>query len=585
MVMDSMKNADAAALPTSSPVSSPDHKILAVVLHGYTFTPEHMSPVIRVIEETVASVSFLVPRLPLDLFSTVDPVQIARDVIVLIEKQISFRDGQGWKPFEEILLIGHSLGALLARKIYLLAGPESSEARFEDSGDKELCEGKSWFPLIKRIVLLAGMNRGWSLTHHLHISRMISLKIGTFFGDIALAVTGRRYMIFHIRRGAPFITELRMQWLALHKTKTSKSQALALTVQLLGTIDDLVAPTDNIDLVTGRDFIYLDVPFSGHANVIEMDISAAGQIRREVFQQALVEDPEVLARRNLVPEDLGLFEARRHVTDVIFVIHGIRDVGYWTQKIARRVEALGNAPPKIYASETSSYGYFAMFPFLLPSRRREKVQWLMDQYVEAKSLYPDARFSFVGHSNGTYLLANALEGYRACRFQRVVFAGSVVRTDYDWTAVIRRGQIQAILNYVATADWVVACFPGALETLNLQDLGSAGHNGFKDASPGVFQCRYIPGAHGAALTENNWDEIARFIISSNPQGSATSDLANQQNGFVVFLGRIAPLVWLIVILLLFSIGRLLWGLDGHEPIRTLIVVAYLWIIWQIFTRV
>ena len=68
---------------------------------------------------------------------------------------------------------------------------------------------------------------------------------------------------------------------------------------------------------------------------------------------------------------------RDDVKHVIFVIHGIRDVGYWTNKIARRVQDIARtaAPPKVYAPETSNYGYFAMFPFLLPARRREKVEW------------------------------------------------------------------------------------------------------------------------------------------------------------------------------------------------------------------
>jgi hypothetical protein len=90
---------------------------------------------------------------------------------------------------------------------------------------------------------------------------------------------------------------------------------------------------------------------------------------------------------------------------------------------------------------------------------------------------------------------------------------------------------------------------------------------------------------GAALTENNWNDIGRFITSNNPQGSTTPDFANRQNRFVVFLGMIAPLVWLIVILILFSIGRLLYGLDGNEPIRTMLVVVYLWAIWQVLTKV
>jgi hypothetical protein len=574
------------AVAISQP-SDEGHKVLAVLLHGYTHTPAHMSFVAQVTKETVPNAHIFMPRLPLGRFSTVDPVQIARDVIVQIDRQISFRETQGWEPFKEILLVGHSCGALLARKIYVLAGPESWEARFEDSRDDHLSEEKAWFPLIKRIVLLAGMNRGWSLTHHLSIPRMFVLKAGTIFADL-LALTGTQFMISRIRRGAPFIIELRLQWLALRKTKTLKSQNLALTIQLLGTIDDLVAPSDNIDLSTGRDFLYLDVPLSGHANVVEMDGSEAGKARRKAFQEALSEAPEALAPKNIVPEDIGLYE-RRHddVRNVIFVLHGIRDFGYWTQKIARKVQALAldNAPPKIYATETSSYGYFAMFPFLLPPRRREKVEWLMDKYVEAKSLYPEARFSFVGHSNGTYLLANALKGYRACRFQRIVFAGSVVRTDYDWTTLIERGQVEAVLNYVATRDIIVACFPGALEILNLQDLGSAGHNGFNDSSPRVYQFKYIYGGHGAALTETNWNDIAGFITSDTPLASTVSGRAERQSRWVVFMGRVAPLVWCVIGALLAVPALALWLLNHHEPFRTLIVLAYLWIIWKILTRV
>ena len=57
----------------------------------------------------------------------------------------------------------------------------------------------------------------------------------------------------------------------------------------------------------------------------------------------------------------------------------------------------------------------------------------MDKYAEAKALFPNAEFSYVGHSNGTYLLARALTDYTCCSFKYVVFAGSVVRTDYNWS--------------------------------------------------------------------------------------------------------------------------------------------------------
>jgi pimeloyl-ACP methyl ester carboxylesterase len=293
-----------------------------------------------------------------------------------------------------------------------------------------------------------------------------------------------------------------------------------------------------------------------------------------------------------MPADPTLAQVRPDVTNVIFVIHGIRDAGYWTQRIARKVEAFGDIPPRVYASETSTYGYLPMIPFLLPSRRRAKVEWLMDQYVEAKVLYPNAEFAYVGHSNGTYLLAHALELYPTCRFGRVVFAGSVVRRNYNWSDPIRRGQVGAALNYVATADWVVAWFPGALEKLSLQDLGSAGHNGFAQAHVDggglpLFERGFLPGHHGAALVEDNWDDIAYFIVHGEPSPTSAVKLSRKRNGFVVVVGTVSPLLWLVLSALLVLVAWGIWNqtLVQSEWQRTLLLVGYVWIVWKILTWV
>jgi pimeloyl-ACP methyl ester carboxylesterase len=216
----------------------------------------------------------------------------------------------------------------------------------------------------------------------------------------------------------------------------------------------------------------------------------------------------------------------------------------------------------------------------------------MDQYVEAKVLYPQAEFAFFGHSNGTYLVARALELYPSCRFTRVVFAGSVVRKNYDWQNAIRKGQVVAVLNYVAAADWVVAWFPGALEKLGLQDLGSAGHNGFVQArehSSGlkVFERSFLPGQHGAALVEQNWDDIAHFIVDGVPREVAALNLLPKRNSFVVAVGLVSPLLWLLILILL---GVAHWGIWAQPWVRlewqrTLLLVAFWWLVWKILTWV
>jgi len=287
----------------------------------------------------------------------------------------------------------------------------------------------------------------------------------------------------------------------------------------------------------------------------------------------------------VLPADAPPASECANVTDVVFVVHGIRDKGYWTHKVARRVKALGRNHGRVFETEASSYGYFPMLPFLLPWRRRAKVEWLMDQYAEAKATYPNAEFSFVGHSNGTYLLAKALQEYPSCRFKRVVFAGSVVRRKYDWSALIRSGQVEAILNYVATADWVVAFFPKALQILRPVDLGSAGHDGF-DQTDGerIRELHFVRGGHAAALTEENWDAIAKFIVLGEPVREPKRIFDQKQRGIIRYPATFAPLILLSILSVAAYLGYAISTSTLPEWQRTVALIGYLWLIWKVVTK-
>jgi pimeloyl-ACP methyl ester carboxylesterase len=225
-----------------------------------------------------------------------------------------------------------------------------------------------------------------------------------------------------------------------------------------------------------------------------------------------------------------------------------------------------------------------MLPFLLYSTRREKVEWLMDQYTENRALYPCADFSFIGHSNGTYLLARALEDYPACRFKNVVFAGSVVHQKYDWSRMIANKRIGGIINLVASADWVVAIFPKALQTLKLQDLGSGGHDGFSLLEPGS-QLRYLKGSHGAGIKEELWDTIADFIIHGPSSALIVGSHVEKQNRVVKFLGIISPLLFLIGIAIFLCIGLIIgYALKEHIYLQILSLILYIVTIWKIITK-
>lgn len=575
---------------------------LVVLLHGFAADSNGFEDVRNVLKdnpqlansEGFQHADIFAPDLPFGMYSVATPADVVAKLLTRIDEIWAERIARG-EPYRRIVFVGHSMGALFARKLYIVANGENPEARFEPELKEALSNlgatppdmPREWAQNVDRIILLAGMNRGWSINHHMSLWRATEMRIGVGLGHAISWFRGRFPIIFSIRRGSPFITQLRIQWLAMLAHSDEKLTGDALTVQLLGSIDDLVSPDDNIDLVTGDQFVYLDVPGSGHLSVIQMTDTPLGRGRASVFLTALGEEPEKLIKMQVFQAQIPTPKGPK-VTDVVFVIHGIRDEGYWTQKIARRVIAKGKDIGRNVVSETSSYGYFPMLSFLSPGARQSKVEWLMDRYTQAKATYPDAKFSFVGHSNGTYLLAKALSDYPAVRFENIVFAGSVVHRDYEWSQYIP-DQAKAVLNFVATSDWVVAFFPNALQALSVQDLGSAGHDGFEIAArhPQVYELdrQYVTGGHGAALDETTWDSIADFVLNGEFRPPPEATLSSEQASWVYYPAKVAPLVWILGAAVLLFVLWFILRMKAAQWSKTLMVVIYFWAIWAVITKV
>jgi pimeloyl-ACP methyl ester carboxylesterase len=547
-------------------------KYLVVIIHGYAGKTSSYSYMEKSIRSKYENAKILIPRLQMGVFSNKDPNDIAIQILDLIDQKMD--EGE----FDKIIIVGNSCGALIARKVYVCACGENVDVPFED---ERLKKKRLWSTKVERIILLAGINRGWSKNSHLSVSVVLLFNVGYFIFKL-LALFKYKLFIFKVRRGSPFVTMLRLQWLSMLENIPRKSIGNALVIQLLGTIDDLVSPDDNIDLVTGANFYYLDMPQSGHKNIILMNETKPGIERKKVFVNALTYSAAELEALQIHSFEYQPLTKNDSVTDVVFVIHGIRDGGYWTRKIASKVQKKGAIKGRVFQTETSSYGYFPMLPFLLPSTRREKVEWLMDQYIENKAQYPNAEFSFVGHSNGTYLLAKALKDYPACKFKNVVFAGSVVSTKFDWPSLIETGRIEKIVNFIASADWVVAVFPNTFQKLRLQDLGSAGHNGFSSLSA-ESQLSCIQGNHGAGVGEGLWDHIADFIVTGAMPDFKSNTLV-KQNGFVKLLGHISPLIFCLIIVVLISIEWIIWHSNIDTTWKIFLMLTYPVVVWKVITK-
>ena len=86
-------------------------------------------------------------------------------------------------------------------------------------------------------------------------------------------------------------------------------------------------------------------------------IEALSASRKDILNSSI---PRSHMSDNLPPEP------NEKVKNLVFVIHGIGDKGFWTQKIARTIKK--HAPrEEQFKSWTESYGYFAMLPFVFPA--------------------------------------------------------------------------------------------------------------------------------------------------------------------------------------------------------------------------
>ncbi len=542
---------------------------LVVMLHAFNSTRHDLKHVSDEVAKHLKNADQFAPDMPVGFFSFADPTLIVCDLVEEVQKRWDERmQRKDRKPYQNIIIVGHSLGAVFARKLYIYANgePEHTRAPFEQEAKaRGMGSPRDWAGAINRIVLLSGMNRGWDLNPHVSLKTKREQYGGVFLGHLLRSFRypfGKRSepLAFHVRRGDPFMVDLRLQWLEIRQ----RGHANALVVQVLGSRDDVVSPDDDVDLICGRDFVYLDMPHSGHYQVLHLDTTPEGKERRVVFERALKSKPDDLKGDSITPNDAAIPDPDKSVKLVVFVIHGIRDQGHWTNKVARRVVQLGKVNSKRYATKTASYGYFPILDFIIPSRRRAKAIWLMDEYIEARARYPEAAFHYVGHSNGTLLLGHALRKYLGCRFERVVFAGSPLNRKFFQKPI--KGQIVKLLNYVASNDLVVGTFPKGVQWLST-DLGSAGHDGLIAPANSIDfkQTEFVQGGHGAAIVEANWNAIAEFIHADQDHAISQGLIEKRRKLYAVVAGWLSQLVVVPAICLLFLLFLGIIWLDFWSP--------------------
>ncbi|OJW24353.1 MAG: hypothetical protein BGO49_05640 [Planctomycetales bacterium 71-10] len=543
---------------------------LFVLIHGFQGSPEDFGDVRRAIRDERPDADVMAVQFSAHTFSNADPARIAAELSDLIEAQV----GSPGKGYKSVTLIGYSMGAPLARKTLIYGCNEADD----DPAWNPDAPPKEWTRLVDRVVLLAGMNRGMRLDQPA-ADMPLAKQIHRRFGKTFARLTDTARLVRSFEAGEPFIADLRVQWMRTARRRAEKHEPWPAVIQLLGTIDDVVSTDDNRDVSVTQDFIFVPVRGTGHLSVLDFRDPAYGAERERKFRSAIAAGDLADLLKRYPPVPVGLDP---NVERIVFVMHGIRDMADWTADVEvflkeAYTKEKGFGGPEALKVIKSSYGYFPMGPFLLYGDRQRNVRWFMDQYTEALARYPNAKqVDFIGHSNGTYILASALERYKTLRVGRVVFAGSVVPRAYDWSSKLGRGKdrsgrdvpgrVLSIRNYVGSADWVVGFFPRFFEWCGSRDVGSAGFNGFLDDGAKDHEVKFVTGGHSCALDPRNYPSIVDFLLfqSDTPEKEAagTPYRTKERTAWIYNLSQFCWAVWLGLTATILALGWLIVSLAG-----------------------
>lgn len=117
--------------------------------------------------------------------------------------------------------------------------------------------------------------------------------------------------------------------------------------------------------------------------------------------------------------------SQRHI---VFLLHGIRTQGEWSQRIAGILESESQI-----RARPIRYEFFDVVRFLLPiSSLREQPVRRVARLIRDELSRGPASLSIVAHSFGTYIVARLLAQETDLRFHRLILCGSIVHDDFDW---------------------------------------------------------------------------------------------------------------------------------------------------------
>jgi hypothetical protein len=536
-----------------------EHQTLVVFgppLGGRTSVPD----LEKLLRTSFADADFIIPTYSNYWISNTSPSEMTSII------ELAIRKAHERYNYSRIILFGYSTGGLLLRKAYVWGHGYESDRGAEHGPHP-------WVDHVERFVSLAAPNRGWpTKPANVRTDQYALARAAEVFARL----TGTGKVVLDLLQGSPFVANVRVQWIDLFRAKGADAP---LVVHLVGGKDELVNRDDSIDIEAGgSEHVFIRTLEGLNHFEIAHGIYRTGDNER--VPTALAEDivTALTSKRDEFPkywaDKIGALKTDLNIKHLIFVMHGIRDESNWPFDIKRAIEKKIGEEAEAVKVIPPQYRRLTMLPFLLYWDRQENVRWFMDQYTEAKATYPNLQYvDFIGHSNGTYILASALQKYSVLQVRNVFFAGSVAPIQYNWKRLVQNGQVTGkVWNICANFDWVVAILPQLFQQLadwmkmeqpeGLLDIGSAGFRGFRNrdgTESFLTNVKYISGTHGAAFdsaNEGRLEAIVEFVTLNKDSKLQSLQEVNDPPWWLALASTLSWLIWMTGLGLLALVGFL-----------------------------
>lgn len=440
-------------------------------------------------------------------WSSRDPNDLAIDLCSKIDE--SWRELLNQKGAEiPIILIGHSIGALLVRKAYLvgkgLAEPKDGFPNFGQLFPN--LNLPQWVNAVKGVVLLASPNRGWDLSigrwlkkrkegnPALDPKEFLAFRWWKFWAEVKWA-SRKGFLIRSCERGAPFIANLRLLG--------ARYGYDVPTFYILGTQDKIVDVTDYRDPFSsgGKNVFIRQINNTHHKSVVILrpkngeteDPKFAA--RREAFLNAVTGNTTWSAWRNdtLVREQKDL---------LVFIVHGVRThTARWMSLMENKIQdwkAGSSCEVKLH-----KYGFMPVPFFFWPPYHDAKVRQFVNLVIEAIARGPSREIVLIGHSFGTYIIGKALAEYPALNATRILLLASILPKDFGLNSLLlgwgkpdgsSYAQVTDSIRSDCMSKDIIISFtgPGLFGKLKSNTFGVSGLVGFDDTGDKITT-RWIGG--------------------------------------------------------------------------------------------